>query len=169
MPSQDHVVSFPKGYPVRFRKFVEGLPKSLVGRRGKIVSEVKTSDRQCWDVMFPGWTIPKPLYLGEFICIPDQVVIRDRNNMWVVRKPKSHQQYYFCPDNACDLFFKPVGLVCSQKCPMQDVQRKGIWCEQCGNMLILEGNHCDFRRVDCPCGASWFSTMSCLSQLVRHE
>jgi hypothetical protein len=133
------------------------------------VAEVATGGRQCWEVKFPGWKRPKLLYLGEFTCVPDQEVVRYGKNMWVVSRPRSHLQYYFCPDNACGLFFEPDRFACSQTCPMQEAQRKGIWCHWCGTMVVFEGDHGDTRRVDCPCGASWFSTMSCINQLVRHE
>lgn len=170
MPSHDHVVSFPKGYPVRCTDYpLDDLPKSLLCRRGRIVSEIKTDGRQCWEVEFKGWKKPKPLYLGEFICIPDQEMVKYGNNIWIVSRPKSYMQYYFCPDNACRLFFEPNRFACSRECPMQDAQRKGVWCHYCGTMVVFEGSHSDFRRVDCSCGAAWFSTMSGVSQLVRNE
>ena len=78
---------------------------------------------------------------------------------------KDDFNYIICPDPTCNLFYTSTPLACEhRKCPQMEDMKKVIICGNCGEPIILDGDHDFFRRVEHDCADGrhpWmFSRMS---------
>ena len=65
---------------------------------------------------------------------------------------KEDVNYILCPDKKCKLFFTSVPFACEHGgCPRVEEMRKVIVCGNCGEPILLPGDHHFFRRVDHNC------------------
>ena len=65
---------------------------------------------------------------------------------------KEDFNYILCPDPKCDLFYTSDPLTCEHGgCPHEEDMRKIIICGNCGEPIVLPGDHHFFRRVDHDC------------------
>ena len=79
--------------------------------------------------------------------------------------------YIICPKRSCKLFRDITRhCACDGHCPFQKKQRLAIVCQSCGEIVMLDGGHCAFCRVDHCCSngyiASNFGRMSGVYHLL---
>jgi hypothetical protein len=79
----------------------------------------------------------------------------------------SKTTYFLCPSPDCEMFFAPDRNVpCETECPWESQMKKIIKCGVCGKLIILDGDHFCWCRVDCECGASLFGRMKTKYRLI---
>ena len=79
--------------------------------------------------------------------------IKYSNGVITVADMDSETNYFLCPSPDCELFFAPEHVPCEDNCPFESKMKKIIRCARCGKVIILDGDHFCWCRVDCECGA----------------